>query len=181
MFKIVDGSAKLGIQSRKIIDTKEKLYEIVKQHFIGLVSGDKYNPKTDDEKLFWALSTIYVVENDCIYLCDRINVGYPIFDVEVCKSDKTSVIVKPYKIDYYKEHEIDKINYVPMTGYKTVDPLDVMGYKSNTKTELSHLCESSELVLHTNYNWEGTIWVRSAFTGWNTIDIKVDIDAIFKL
>ncbi len=158
MFKIVDGSAKLGIQSRDVIDTKEKLHEIIKQHFTGLVSGDAYNPpKTKDEQLFWALSTIYVVENDCIFLCDRIGTGYPIYDVEVRKSDKTSIIVKPYKVDYYKEYEILDIKHIPMNGHHIVDPLEVMGWKVDDLN-----------------GWEGIVWLRSAFTGWNTINVQVD-------
>lgn len=161
MFKIVDGSAKLGIQSDGIIDTKEKLHEIVRQHFTKLVSGDTYNrAKTDDEKLFWALSTIYVVEDDCIYLRDRIGIGYPIYDVEVCKSDKTLVLVKPYKVDY-EEYEIKNVVHRSVNEPHTVDPLEVMGWKVDGLN-----------------GWEGRIWIRSGFTGWNRIDVEVDKDQV---
>ena len=158
MFKIVDESASLGI-STDYIDTKEELYDVIRKHFTGLLSGDEYNPaKADDEALFWALSCIYVVEDDIIYLRSRIGEVYcPVYDVKVTRSDKTSICVKPYKVDGYSEHIISDIYYIDVNEPYTVDPLEVMGWKVD------------------NLNgWKGTVWVRTGFTGWNTIECEVD-------
>lgn len=156
VIKLVDQSYKLGIHNNDfiIMNTREKLFEMMRQHLDQLFVN-----KSEEEKLFWATYTVYRVSKHGIYLCSRIGTGYPIYDVKVRKSHKTSITVKPYKVDGSCEYTITKLDLTitPEKHKKYISPLEVMGWAADLEQA-----------------WEGEIWVRTAFTGWNTIDVKVD-------
>lgn len=154
MFKIVDGSSRLGVNSSDVIDTKEKLFEVIRTHLERLFEG-----KSEDEKLFWATYSYYRINEDQIILCSKFkSVYYPIFDVSVEKSDETSIKAIPYKIDYVEEFPINRLDVITPKE-NTISPLEVLGWEENLEQK-----------------WKGQIWIRSGFTGWNAINVSVDMD-----
>ncbi len=149
---MVDGSAKLGVNSSDAIDTKEKLYEIIKIHLGKLFEG-----KSDDEKLFWATYTYYHVNKDGLFLTSKLkDVWYPIYDVSVEKADETSIEVIPYKIDGKEIITLNKLD-IYISGAPRISPLEVLGWEENL-----------------DQKWKGTIWMRTGFTGWHAIHVPVD-------
>lgn len=156
--KLVDKSSELSLHVDLCITTKEQLFQVLRQHLQNLFDG-----KSPDEKVFWATYTVYVIQKDRICLCSRIGTGYPIFDVNVIKSDKTNILVQPYKIDGYSEYTIEEltISSIPIDEdvIKLVAPLEVLGWREDL-----------------NQNWNGTIWVRSNFTEWNVIWTTCQLD-----
>jgi hypothetical protein len=158
VIKLVDGSHKLGRKSSSVIDTKEELFKIIKEHLEGL-----FEHKQDDEKIFWATYSVYVIKKDKICLCSRMGTCHPIYDVEVEKAGETEIRVEPYKIDGYKEYTVGKLEVTskPEEGkrekYKMISPLEVMGWEEDLEQK-----------------WKGRIWVRTNFTGWNIIRVKVN-------
>jgi hypothetical protein len=156
MYKLVDGSARLGVHSLATIDTKEKLFDVLRQHLDNL-----FESKTADEKLFWATYTYYLINKDDsqIILCSRITeVYYPIFDVSVEKSNETSIKVTPYKLDYEEESIINRLTVMNLSD-NCVSPLEVMGWKEDLEQK-----------------WHGKVWIRSGFTGWNTVNASIHSD-----
>lgn len=156
---LVDASHRLGLTMETVIDTREKLFSTLKEYLERLFEG-----KDDDMKLFWATYSVFIIKKDRICLCSRMGTGYPIFDVDVRKSNQTSIMVKPYKIDDYKKYEQRKLKVTmnpeedgQRDRYKMILPLEVMGWKEDLKQ-----------------HWEGKIWVRSNFTGWNIIEVSVN-------
>lgn len=139
------------------VTTGEQLFEVLRQHLQELFDG-----KSQDEKVFWATHTVYAIQKDKICLCGRIGTGFPIFDVNVTKSNKTNILVQPYKIDGYEEYTITELEIcnIPIGEeiLRLVTPLEVLGWKEDL-----------------NQNWEGTIWVRSNFTGWNVIRVECEL------
>lgn len=152
MFKIVDGSANLGIQCESVINTRKKLFNVIKKHFVGIIEG-----KNDESKLFWATYSVYVVKDDGLYLCSRLsNVSFPIYDVEVEKSDATEINIIPYKLNEIEKYIIDNLKINP-EKFEIISPLEVLGWEEDL-----------------TQNWKGKIWIRGSFTGWNTIKCSID-------
>jgi hypothetical protein len=157
-YKLVDQSANISKNNNLIITTKEELFTELRDYLDRLF---KYSHADDDSKLFWATYTMFVVEKDCVRLStNMIGTYHTIFDVQAKKADKTSINIKPYKIDYMKEYHIDEIRddlYLYKDNKKYISPLEVLGLeKSDNK-------------------WEGDVWLRSDFTGWNAIQIQTNI------
>lgn len=155
MFTIlVDGSHKLGIKCSSPIETRSVLHDILRQHLNGLLEG-----KTDDEKLFWATYSYYIVYDDCVCLANRLG-SYPIFDVRVQRSEKTLINCTSYKIDEYEDYDINDlimqiISKENIEKYsKVIWPLEVLDWNEDLEQK-----------------WEGKIWVRTGFTGWNRVDL----------
>lgn len=158
MYKIVDGSAQLSVNSLDVIDTKEKLYEIIKIHLQKLFEG-----KSDDEKLFWTTYTYYYVNKDGLFLNSKLkDVWSPIYDVSVEKSDETSIEVIPYKIDGKKRLILNKLDLY-ISGAPRISPLEVLGWEENL-----------------DQKWKGKIWMRTGFTGWHAIHVPVDSELLFR-
>jgi hypothetical protein len=162
--KLVDQSALLGKVDAKVIDTKEKLYDILGDYLAKL-----FENATEDSKIFWATYSMFCVEEDGIHLCSNMETyspldNYPLYDVDVRKSDKTSITIEPYKISAYSSEVVDRINDASLDKLfkTTVSPLDVLGMERDT-----------------SQHWEGTVTVRTNFTGWNRIEVPVDLEAIF--
>ena len=160
--KIVDGSAEMGkfdtLGDLNIV-TKEKLFEVLKTYLDRL-----FCDIDEDSRLFWATYSMFVVKSDRICFCSCMNTGFPIYSVDVEKSDSTDIKVTSYKIDSFDDYVVTNLEktmtYVYEKNrslYKMISPLEVLGL--------------SELV---GQHWSGEICVRSNFTKWNMIDVKVN-------
>jgi hypothetical protein len=117
---------------------------------------------TEESKIFWATYSIFVVKRDAIYLCSNMGTYCPLYDVDVRKSNSTHIEVEPYKIDGYKKYTINHLSETLDELKNTVSLCDVLGIKKDF-----------------DQHWEGTVTVRSNFTGWNKIDVYVDRMSIF--
>lgn len=155
--KLVDGSADLGITSKDVIDTKEKLYALLRTHFERLVKD-----KSEDEQLFWATYSFYRVnaDDDEIFLIGNlIPFPYPIYDVSVEKSDQTSIQVIPYKLSHVNELTLTNLwTYTPESG--DISTLELMGWEE----------------MNPEQKWKGKVWLRGGFSGWNCVNARIEFE-----
>ncbi|AGC02387.1 hypothetical protein H012_gp061 [Acanthamoeba polyphaga moumouvirus] len=167
IYKLVDQSSQLGKTHEHIVTTKNELLQILRNYLKNLF--DSVNAD-EDSRLFWATYSIFVIKKDGIYLCSNMGTVYPLFDVDVKKSDNTKIIVRPYKIDGYNEYEVTNLQLSmeycfknKRKKFKMISPLEAFGWK-----------------LDTNQKYEGQIYVKTNFTGWNYIKVKIDREALIK-
>ena len=96
-----------------------------------------------------------------------IGTTYSLYDVEVKRAANTNIKVEPYKIDGYAPYTITnlekKFNSYHENNrkkFKCISPLEILGLKEE------------------NQCWEGTITLRTNFTGWNVINVTTDREAL---
>ena len=165
-YKLVDQSSLIGQTNVHYIDTKKVLFSVLRNHLSKLFEG-----KDEDSIRLWASITMYEIEDDYICFTSCIDTHCPIYDVEVKKADESNIRVIPYKVDGYTEFTIndlkrtypDKYYQQKLSEFEMISPLEVLGLGDCIK----------EL-------FEGKIWVRTGFTGWNIIETKVDREALIE-
>ncbi len=169
--KLVDQSHFLGYTDIKRIDSKEKLFNILKNYLDKLCGSED-----TDSKLFWATYSVFVVKKHRICLCSAMGTTYPIFDVDVKKSDLTDIRVEPYKIDRYREYDVKSL-------CRTYDVDDLIGNKYNWAYSDNHYVSPLQVLGYEDNPeqcWKGTVTVRTNFTEWNMIHVDVDRVALEK-
>lgn len=159
-YKLVDQSHSLSKTDTKSIDSKDKLYRVLKNYLDNLFADAKAD---NDSKIFWATYSFFVIKKDAIYFRSNLGThGFSIYDVNVKKSDRTSILIEPYKIDGLKDYSITNLE------------------RPNKCAEYNYIPSSKIIDIKEDLDqcWEGTVTIRSNFTGWNIININVDMNGI---
>jgi hypothetical protein len=166
MFKLVDQSHNLGQLNVDTISTKEELFAVMKKYLDRLFAN-----ATEDSKMFWMTYTKFIVNENGLYFTSNLDTQYPIYDVDVKKSDEMNITVIPYKIDGMKEYKLTKFKLYETEVHVIkkvcgcyrflISPLELYGIEQNLETK-----------------YEGTIYLRSDFTEWNQVGAEIDIYAI---
>lgn len=163
MSRIVDNSALLSETTTTNIQSKDELFIVLKEYLDKIFAS-----VNDDSKLFWATYSQFIIKKDRICFCSRLNTTFPLYDVKVIKSDQTIVLVEPYKIDDYQEYTITDLKSRTYSisknrqKFKCISPLEVLGWEENF-----------------NQCYEGTVTVRTNFTGWNIIKVNTNKNKLF--
>ena len=168
--KLVDSSALKGKTKVSCINTKKLLFEVLQNYMLNDLFDED---TTEDEKQFWIANTMFYIFRDKICFCSNIGTNYPIFGVNVKKTEEkeSNILVESYKIDDYTSYTINKISRsLEDTKYmhkriifKVISPLEVFNMKDCI-----------------NNSFDGSICVRTNFTKWNIIKVSVDRKALIK-
>lgn len=166
IIKLVDQSHRLSKTDVTVINTKTNLFRVLRDYLDKLFGSADSN-----SKLFWAMYSVFVVKKNRICFCSAMGTRYPLYNVDVEKVDHSSDIrVKPYKIDGYKKYTIKNL-------CRTYDKHDLLGICHNWTSSNRHLISPLQVLGYSDdvkQCWKGTVTVRTNFTEWNNIYVKVN-------
>lgn len=152
-----------------VINDKKTLFKVLKDYLDKL-----FEDYSDDSKYFWASNSIFEIEpyQGTITFEPLIDVGFPIFDVDVEKTEgETYIKVEPYKIDMddfeLDERGLRKIytdDYLAekRKRFEMISPMEVLGIND------SGTCR-----------FNGEISIRQRWV-WNCVDGVVDTTSIIE-
>jgi hypothetical protein len=168
MYTHYDKSYKLSGACVIKINTKEKLFEVLRDYLLKL-----FNHHSEDSKLFWATYSMFVIRNDRICFCSYMGTLDPLCYVDVRKSNKTNINVVHNEIDQYtgtnswynlkRIIRLSKNFDKKRAKYKYVSPLEILGLEYDP-----------------DQNWTGDVLTKKNITGWNIIEADIDKKTIIK-